>query len=61
MPKFIHKNMEEIYVEEQKAMIKQLMSIHLEAFPVTKSGSDSKSALYKMKRFVLYSKLQHIL
>jgi len=50
MPRFIHKNMEEIYVEEQKAMIKQLMSIHLEAFPVTKGGSDSKSALYKMKR-----------
>ena len=47
MPRFIHKNMEEIYVEEQKSMIKQLMSIHLEAFPVTKSGADSK--LYKMK------------
>ena len=49
MPRFIHKNMEEIYVEEQKSMIKQLMSIHLEAFPVTKGGADSKSALYKMK------------
>uniref|UniRef100_A0A7M5XHN5 Uncharacterized protein n=1 Tax=Clytia hemisphaerica TaxID=252671 RepID=A0A7M5XHN5_9CNID len=50
MPRFIHKNMEEIYVEEQKTMIKQLMSIHLEAFPVTKGGLDAKSALYKMKR-----------
>ena len=51
MPRFIHKNMEEIYVEEQKTMIKQLMSIHLEAFPVTKGGLDAKSALYKMKRY----------
>ena len=51
MPKFIHKNMEEIYVEEQKAMVKALMSIHLEAFPVTKSGSDGKSGLYKIKRY----------
>ncbi|XP_057297243.1 calcium-dependent secretion activator 1-like isoform X2 [Hydractinia symbiolongicarpus] len=50
MPKFIHKNMEEIYVEEQKAMIKQLMSIHLEAFPVTKSGSEGKSGWPKIKR-----------
>ena len=42
--------MEEIYIEEQKTNIKRLMSIHLEAFPVTKSSSEGKSGLYKMKR-----------
>ncbi|XP_047122675.1 calcium-dependent secretion activator 1 isoform X1 [Hydra vulgaris] len=50
MPKFIHKNMEEIYIEEQKAMVKSLMSIHLDGFPPTKSGSEGKSGFPKMKR-----------
>ncbi len=49
IPKFIIKDMENIYLEEQKAMINQLM-VNLEQFPVYKSGSDVKSTLYKMKK-----------
>ena len=51
MPKFIIKGMENIFAEEQKQIIKQLM-MNLEQFPVAKTGSDGKNALYKMKRFV---------
>ena len=54
MPKFIHKNMEEIYVEEKKAQVKQMMAIHLETFPIAKGGVESKSGLYKMKKYVIY-------
>lgn len=49
MPKFIIKGMENIYIEEQKGAISQLM-MNLEQFPVGKAGSDGKNALYKMKR-----------
>ena len=41
--------MENIYIEEQKANINALM-MNLEQFPVGKTGSDTKSALYKMKK-----------
>ena len=51
MPKFIIKGMENIYIEEQKGAISQLM-MNLEQFPVGKAGSDGKNALYKMKRYV---------
>ena len=51
MPKFIIKGMENSYIEEQKATINQLM-MNLEQFPVGKTGSEGKNALYKMKKFV---------
>ena len=53
MPKFIIKDMENIFVEEQKTMIKQLM-MNLEQFPVGKTGSEVKNALYKMKKYVIF-------
>lgn len=43
--------MENIYIEEQKASINQLM-MNLEQFPVGKAGLEGKNALYKMSRFV---------
>jgi len=49
MPKFIIKGMENSYIEEQKATINQLM-MNLEQFPVGKTGSEGKNALYKMKK-----------
>ena len=41
---------EEIYVEEKKAQVKQMMAIHLETFPVAKGAFENKTGLYKMKK-----------
>ena len=49
MPKFVHKDMEDIFIEEQKSMVNQLMA-NLESFPVAKTGSEGKVGLYKMKK-----------
>ncbi|XP_065067036.1 calcium-dependent secretion activator 1-like isoform X2 [Rhopilema esculentum] len=49
MPKFLIKDMENSFIEEQKTIINQLM-MNLEQCPVGKTGSEGKNALYKMKK-----------
>ncbi|XP_019765396.1 calcium-dependent secretion activator isoform X3 [Dendroctonus ponderosae] len=49
-PKFLLKEMELLYVEEQKAAINLLMT-NLESLPVSKGSTDSKYGLQKLKRY----------
>ncbi|XP_063992218.1 calcium-dependent secretion activator isoform X2 [Diachasmimorpha longicaudata] len=49
MPKFLHKEMESLYIEELKSSINLLMT-NLESLPVSKGSIDSKYGLQKLKR-----------
>lgn len=49
-PKFLLKEMELLYVEEQKSAINLLMT-NLESLPVSKGSTDSKYGLQKLKRY----------
>ncbi|XP_071961490.1 calcium-dependent secretion activator 1-like isoform X2 [Antedon mediterranea] len=48
-PKFVLKEMEEMYVEELRAQVNLLMA-NLESLPVSKGNTDSKYSLQKLKR-----------
>ena len=50
MPKFVLKEMESLYVEEQKSEINKLM-VNLESLPVSKGSTDSKYGLQKLKKY----------
>ncbi|XP_017879299.1 calcium-dependent secretion activator isoform X2 [Ceratina calcarata] len=49
MPRFLVKEMESLYIEEQKSSINLLMA-NLESLPVSKGSTDSKYGLQKLKR-----------
>lgn len=51
MPKFVLKEMEVLYIEEQKSAINLLMA-NLESLPVSKGSVDSR---YGLKRFRTYN------
>ncbi|KAL1493003.1 hypothetical protein ABEB36_011149 [Hypothenemus hampei] len=50
LPKFVLKEMESLYIEEQKSDINILMT-NLESVPVSKGSADSKYGLQKLKRY----------
>ncbi|XP_065559138.1 calcium-dependent secretion activator-like isoform X3 [Artemia franciscana] len=50
MPKFVLKEMESLYIEEQKSAINLLMA-NLESLPVSKGSADSKYGLSKIRRY----------
>ena len=50
MPKFVLKEMESLYIEEQKSEINKLM-VNLESLPVSKGSTDSKYGLQKLKKY----------
>ncbi|KAI5732066.1 hypothetical protein M8J77_020673 [Diaphorina citri] len=50
MPKFVLKEMELLYIEEQKAAVNLLMA-NLESLPVSKGSMDSKYSLQKFKKY----------
>lgn len=50
MPKFVLKEMELLYIEEQKAAVNLLMA-NLESLPVSKGSMDSKYGLQKFKKY----------
>lgn len=50
MPKFVLKEMELLYIDEVRSSINQLMA-NLESLPVSKSSTDSRYGLQKLKRY----------
>ena len=50
MPKFVLKEMESLYIEEQKSSINLLMG-NLESLPVNKGSADSRYGLTRLKRY----------
>jgi len=50
MPKFVLKEMDLLYLDEQRSSINQLM-INLESLPVSKGGTDSRYGLQKLKKY----------
>jgi hypothetical protein len=49
MPRFVLKEMESLYIEECRSAINMLMA-NLESLPVSKSSTDSKYGLPKLKK-----------
>lgn len=50
MPRFVLKEMESLYIEECRSAINMLMA-NLESLPVSKSSTDSKYGLPKLKKY----------
>nr|XP_046918163.1 calcium-dependent secretion activator 1-like isoform X3 [Dermatophagoides farinae] len=57
LPKFVLKEMESLYTDEVHSSINQLMA-NLESLPISKSSTDSRYGLQKLKRYNNKSKIR---
>ncbi|XP_075678981.1 calcium-dependent secretion activator 1 isoform X1 [Dermatophagoides pteronyssinus] len=60
LPKFVLKEMESLYTDEVHSSINQLMA-NLESLPISKSSTDSRYGLQKLKRYNNKSKIRSTL